>query len=168
MIRPLAVFIASLIIIGTEVHAASFDCARARRGYEALICANEELLTADDVVSEAYRKAQAALSLRGSGKEVKKERQRLQKEQQGWLKTRLFQVPQCGLPPNGISTASCHVTVLCPRHWCGAVFWCNSTCGSSRSAISFFWSGNRHKSTCRSSRSATRPFHSGPSSCNHC
>jgi uncharacterized protein len=92
MIRLPAFFIAVLIAIGTQVHAASFNCAKAHKGYEALICANQELSRADDALSDAYRRAHAALSLVGTEKEAKKSQNRLEKEQKEWLKTR---IPKC-------------------------------------------------------------------------
>jgi uncharacterized protein len=92
MIRLPAFFIPLLIAIGTQIHAASFNCAKAHKGYEALICANQQLSRADDVLSDAYRRAHAALSLVGTEKEAKKSQNRLEKEQKEWLKTR---IPKC-------------------------------------------------------------------------
>ena len=93
MIRLPAFFIAVLIAIGTQVHAASFNCAKAHKGYEALICANQELSQADDALSDAYRRAHAALSLVGTEKEAKKSQNRLEKEQKEWLKDMHIQCP---------------------------------------------------------------------------
>jgi|ERR1035437_9055594 uncharacterized protein len=72
-----AVAIAALIAIGQSLHAASFDCAKARRGYEALICANQELSKADDALADAYHRAHGALASIGSPKEAKRAQQRL-------------------------------------------------------------------------------------------
>jgi uncharacterized protein len=84
-----AVAVAAVIAIGQTIHAASFDCAKARRGHEALICANQELSKADDALADAYRRAHGALASIGSPKEAKRAQQRLDKEEKEWLKTRL-------------------------------------------------------------------------------
>jgi uncharacterized protein len=93
MIRLPAFFIAVLIAIGTQVHAASLNCAKAHKGYEALICANPKLSRADDALSDAYRRAYAALSLVGTENEAKKSQNRLEKEEKEWLKTRISKCP---------------------------------------------------------------------------
>jgi len=85
--------IAILIASGTEVQATSFDCAKAHRGYEALICANQELSKADDALADAYRRAHGALASIGPQKEAKRAQQRLEKEQKEWLKTRQSKCP---------------------------------------------------------------------------
>jgi len=87
--RIRAIAIAALIAIGQSIYAASFDCAKARRGYEALICANQELSKADDALADAYHRAHGALASIGSPKEAKKAQQRLEKEEKEWMKTRL-------------------------------------------------------------------------------
>lgn len=62
-------------------------------GYEALICANQELSKADDALADAYRRAHGALASIGPQKEAKRAQQRLEKEQKEWLKTRQSKCP---------------------------------------------------------------------------
>jgi uncharacterized protein len=89
----LALLISAFIGIGSSIHATSFDCRKAHRGYEALVCANKELSKADDALADAYHRAHGALASIGSQKEAKKAQDRLEKEQKEWLKTRLSKCP---------------------------------------------------------------------------
>ena len=79
--------------LAVDMTGASFDCAKARRGYEALICANVELSKADAALVDAYQRAHDALSSVGSQKEVKKAQRQLEKEQKEWAKTRQSKCP---------------------------------------------------------------------------
>lgn len=59
-----ALFLGSLSAT-SSVRAASFDCAKARSPLEKLICSQPELDAADTRMGEAYRKANAAVPLKG-------------------------------------------------------------------------------------------------------
>ncbi len=74
--------------LASSARAASFDCAKAHRGVEALICASPELSKADDVLADAYHRAHGALSLGGTAKEAKDAQKRLDKEEKEWIKRR--------------------------------------------------------------------------------
>lgn len=59
------VLAAGLLLTTTVAHSASFDCARARSPLEKLICSQPELDAADTRMGEAFRKANAAVPLKG-------------------------------------------------------------------------------------------------------
>lgn len=88
-----ALAVAAWIVIVPLMHAASFDCSKAHRGHEALICANQELSKADDALADVYRRAHGALASVGPQKEAKRAQQRLEKEQKEWMKTRQSKCP---------------------------------------------------------------------------
>ena len=53
------------LALASSAQAASFDCAKARSPLEKLICSQPELDAADTRMGEAYRKANAAVPLKG-------------------------------------------------------------------------------------------------------
>jgi len=85
--RLAAIVLLTFVVQGRAT--TSINCAKAHRGYEALICANEELSKADDALADAYHRAHGALASIGSQKEAKKAQQQLEKEEKEWLKKRL-------------------------------------------------------------------------------
>lgn|GEM_PF-1087971 len=73
--------LAATFLIGVAgLHAASFDCSKARTGTERVICGNEDLSKTDEVMADAYRRAQAAMQGQG--------RIDLQNQQREWLARR--------------------------------------------------------------------------------
>ena len=89
--RDLSTITCLVMALGAPIclHSASFDCSKAHRGYEALICANPALSSGDETLNAVYRKTQAALSLVGTEKESKKAIKHLQDEEKDWLKKHL-------------------------------------------------------------------------------
>ena len=60
-----AVFLTASVLVVSSASAASFDCAKARRPIEKLICSNPELDAADTRMGEVFKQVNAGFPLKG-------------------------------------------------------------------------------------------------------
>lgn len=59
------IWCAALMVVASQTFAASFDCAKARRPLEKLICAHPELDAADTRMGDVYKQVNAGFPLKG-------------------------------------------------------------------------------------------------------
>nr|WP_247887365.1 lysozyme inhibitor LprI family protein [Azospirillum sp. SYSU D00513] len=100
------------LLTGREAGAASFDCAKAQNLDEKLICADFDLSDADERLADSYRRVLKGVDEAQLGTAV---RDRLRREQRGWVAQRNR---QCGLaetPRPNASARSAMTTCLKER-----------------------------------------------------